>query len=120
MKNLILLAIVIGLFMVGTARADGAWVLWEKQYISESKGLSHSVVNAGGWEIRSAYPTYRLCLKAQKENFITGSAIQDTSSEILYSFPYEYTMVVINSKDGTKTYITQELKCLPESVDPRK
>jgi hypothetical protein len=57
-KKLILLAMVLGLFVVvGGAKADGAWVLWEGT--STNKDSS--------WKIVGAYPSYNSCIQSEEK-----------------------------------------------------
>lgn len=90
MKRLLVLVMVIGLFTVGTARADGAWVLWEKGW---AEGYQES------WSVISAFPSYKLCMeKLEVEAY--------------------WSQYRVYGKEHKKLNVIYE--CLPESVDPRK
>lgn len=103
---------VIGLFTftVGTAKADGAWVLWASQYMRSSDG--EKIYNDGHWEIDTAYPTYGRCLRMVKD---ISSGLEETGFTIILN---EASLNAWKEdKDGVQRF---KYICLPESVDPRK
>jgi len=69
MKKLIMLVMVLGLFMVGTARADGAWVLWEgfgTRNVTYSNGkIMYSNGFHFSWSIIQGYPDYEMCVEGK-------------------------------------------------------
>jgi hypothetical protein len=109
MKRLILflLAMVIGLFTVGTARADGAWVLWEVKVKGPHLGVQPHQSDPTKWIIVGAYPSYDSCIEAEK--FSCGSV--EDGCRLCEGGHYRI--------DKTLR-MTIYWKCFPESVDPRK
>lgn len=97
---------VIGLLVVGTARADGAWVLWERD----------ERMAPPRWEIIAAYPSYIACFRDadvacnERVEAYSNSGLK-TNKCIMIRGGYYH---MIDKNLGT------EWKCLPESVDPRK
>ena len=77
MKKLILLAMVIGLFTVGEAKADGAWVLWQKAEITKTT-----------WIIEGAFSSYATCI--QNEVSACKEAASTLGSKLLI-FSKEWT-----------------------------
>lgn len=108
----ILLAILLCLFSSSTANAECAWVLWERQYLQNEEG---KVVNPGEWGIVSAYPKYEQCFERQKQQFLD---LKETPGFKVISRPFEYVSQYTESGKGPS--ILQELKCLPDTIDPRK
>ena len=111
MKKILLIA---GLIIIGFSSlvdAECAWVLWERQHIKNEEG---KVTNAGDWGIVSAYPKYEQCLDRQRQEFINFPEEQGYK---VVSRPFEY---ALRYKEGGEGSILQELKCLPDTIDPRK
>ncbi len=96
--------------MVGETRAGDAWVLWKKLGGSENK-----------WMVKDPYPNYSMSKKAQVDLFNSGMSFvqQEVLRENVASFEVA---VKYNSPDWISVYgkTVVELKCLPESVDPRE
>jgi len=106
--------ILIGLIILGYAEvcnAQCAWVLWERQYMVTEEG---KVANPGEWGIVAAYPKYEQCFERQKKEFLD---LKEAPGFKVISRPFEY---VMGRKEGGKLVILQELKCLPDTIDPRK
>ena len=105
----------IGLFIFGygcpLANAQCAWVLWERQHFITEEG---KVANPGEWGIVSAYPRYEQFLERQRQAFIN---FKEEEGYRVISRPFEYSS---RYKEGGKWSFLQELKCLPDTVDPRK
>jgi len=91
-------------------KAQCAWVLWESQYINQEG----KVVNPGEWNIITAYPRYEQCLERQKETFFK---FKEEPGYTVISRPFEY---ALRQKEDGKHTIIQQLKCLPDTIDPRK
>lgn len=94
------------------AKAQSPWVLWERQYITDEEG---KVVNPGEWGIVSAYPKYEQCFERQKQQFLDLKEVQGFK---VISRLFEYVLGYKESGKGPS--ILQELKCLPDTLDPRK
>jgi hypothetical protein len=110
MKKLIMLAMVLGLVVVGTARGEGAWVLWENQF---------TLITLGHWDwtIIGAYPSYDLCTLAEAR--ICEERLLEKKSQCRLSDGGHERVIEIGNS-GRAFEVKIEWKCLPESVDPRK
>lgn len=102
--------VLIGLAIFGYSemcRADGAWVLWEKNY-------RYAPLE---WRIEGAYPSYDACVKKEmeacKEKEEAYQPKLNPNSKCITTLGGHYHTVV-----GTQ--LTTEWKCLPDTVDPRK
>ena len=93
------------------ASAQCAWILWENLRSANEKG---QVVEVGRWEIVNGYPRYDQCLDRQREKFLN---YEEEQGYKVISIPFGY---VWRGKEGGKSFIIQELKCLPDTIDPRK
>lgn len=92
--------------MVGTARAEGAWVLWKKDFRTPPPE----------WEILGAYPSYEICIQEERlecERQAKAYSHTKKTSECVEVQGGYYHMV--DGLHGGTLW-----KCLPESVDPRK
>lgn len=104
MKKMILfLAMVLGLLMVGTARADGAWVLWQQCLTFDNKEY---------WYIEEAFPSYESCKAVLDSKLKLG---QRNNPPVRYIPLDGY---ILKDKNGNLNYYY--LKCFPESIDPMK
>jgi hypothetical protein len=117
MKKLLFLAMVLGLFMVGTARAEGAWVLWEKYQVSESKvpNARYQEIVFTEWRIIEAFENKKSCsddLEQHINEYVKAGWTVPESNRHRVFRPSPYL-------PETTSWI-RELICLPESVDPRK
>lgn len=107
MKKILMLAMVIGLLVTGTARADGAWVLW----------LSRCEIYC--WTIVGGYPSYNLCIQEEVkvcEETARGFPMTICKKEA-GGHALEYHG---NSAKAAALIVNIGWVCLPESVDPRK
>ena len=108
MKKLIMLAMALGLFTVGTARAEGAWVLWEtRQLWSATLGLQQPV-----WHMIDNFPTAEQCKEYRKtmcEKALMSGFTFDRSNCPSY----------LEGSDG-KFITLSNFECLPDTIDPRK
>jgi hypothetical protein len=111
MRKLIMLAMVIGLLVVGEARADGAWVLWES---------SGSVNNqTWTWTIIGGYPLHNSCLQEEEAICMKHQqAWKSADAKASCSKSWGGHSLLVNTEGGK--YYLWEWKCLPETVDPRK
>ena len=118
MKKLIMLAMVLGLFMVGTAKADGAWVLWQRlDYNKYSSSSGKWNMDYGTWSVYSAYPSYQACIEAE-EAVCTGQAKYPKYTECFIDIGSGSYSVMHTGDD--KSQLIYYWKCLPELFDPRK
>jgi hypothetical protein len=143
MKKLIILAMMLGLFMVGTARADGAWILWYKydqiSYYPKSTINKEAIFidsffeHLYPWELVEAFPTYGACQKVLQEKLeyqgkwftpytIPSSKVSEEWEPIKVEVLKGTSdiMIHIYQKNGGFDKYYMKWKCLPESVDPRK
>jgi len=116
----ILLALLFCLSMTNIVNAQSAWVLWEKFYINE-EGKIYTLeegkkvkVDKVEWKVVNAYPTYEDCVGGQMANFLYTP---EQKGFKVFSKPFEYESV--KKQDG-KLSVLHELKCLPDTIDPRK
>ena len=113
------LSVKLGVILIGLAIfayvekpwAESAWVLWENLDVINEEG---QVVKLGQWVIVNAYPRHEQCLEGQKQKFLNYKEEQGYK---VISIPFGY---VWRYKEGGKSSIIQELKCLPDTIDPRK
>lgn len=108
-KMILLLAMVSGLFMVGEARTEGAWILWENFCTNGEREC---------WKIESAYPNFSLCSSEIKRAYEEACKFHQPKN-----MPFNYcdsstagVTIMINGK----IILNAAWKCLPDTVDPRK
>lgn len=101
--------------MSNTARAQGAWLLWEKEM--RSGQLSE-------WKILEAYPKYDECKAAQrdwleqmKRGFDLIKQRRDPLNRIKTISAIPFTIVLDYEEGSQRVFETQ---CLPDTIDPRK
>ncbi len=113
--------------VLGCASTPGPWVLWMNiKEISASKDMSAEIVSEppkitqDRWVIISAAPKYKECLKMKKETFEKRKELFSGVIEFLDPFEtirHWYWDPKTREKSGS---ITEVLKCLPDTIDPRK
>ena len=113
--------------VLGCASTSGPWVLWMNikempvakdkptEILSELPKITHD-----RWVIINAVPKYKQCLKMKKETFEKRKEL--FSGVIEFVDPFETIRHgVWDPKTGEKSGSTTEvLKCLPDTIDPRK
>jgi len=99
MEKLILLVAVLGLLMVGEARAEGAWILWQKAQITKTT-----------WIIEGAFPSCTACIQNEVSVCKESASVLEHKCEAIEG---QHFISFSNSRSIT-------WMCLPESVDPRK
>jgi hypothetical protein len=107
MKSLIFL-IALLLFVVATANAQCAWILWEN---------SHPTL-IEGWVIQNGFQTYDQCKKAKKDIY---ERIKKTFLKMGYRVidDTEDLLSMGLSREGVPS-IYYGWMCLPDTIDPRK
>jgi len=117
------------IFISDVAKAECAWILW--MHITE---MSFSIDKSTGlvseseppkttydrWFIQKATPKYEQCLEMQRKTFEERK--KAFSSEMNYEIPFDvishdFRDPKTGKKIGTRI---EELKCLPDTIDPRK
>lgn len=100
-----MLAMVLGLFTVGTARADGAWVLWNCIEFERNGNQK--------WDIGESFTTAEECKSYLNQWCSNMRKNPYPGSQWLNPCMYRINM------EGSG-WIRSSFICLPESVDPRK
>jgi len=107
---IIVLLIVLG----GVANAECAWVLWEqKTYYTIEKG---EATEKTFWLIIEAFPQYEQCLERKKMLFVNIKGIAASTGPKVQAVPFE--LVIEHFSDTASLH--HHLKCLPDTIDPRK
>jgi hypothetical protein len=116
----VLAVVMLGLFTVGTARADGAWVLWEKCQVSESEvpNARYQEIIFTEWKIIEAFENKKSCSVDLDRHIDEYAKDGWKIAEFNHRRVFRRSPVL----PETTSYESQirELICLPESVDPRK
>ena len=113
--------------VLGCASTSGPWVLWmntKEIHVAKDKSTEippePSKITHDRWIIINAAPKYKQCLKMKKETFEKRKEL--FSGVIEFMDPFETIRHwVWDPKTGEKSgSITEVLKCLPDTIDPRK
>jgi hypothetical protein len=118
MKSLLVklgVILIIGLAIfsyVEVCRAEGAWVLWENLGI---RLPSFGKPDWSGWKLERAYPTYEMCIKEANYRIKTKSASRNKTE---YQIEIRSDGFMAKKSDDDWTFY--EVKCFPDTVDPRK
>lgn len=118
-----------------TAKAEGAWVLWEKwEHTENFLGLPSSD-NKPDWEIMGATPDYQQCLEMRKKAFQKRKEIYkeiynawkssadqrgDIIARMLESEDTRLFVSLEDKKNNPMMTDSSEFYCLPDTIDPRK
>ena len=105
MKKLIILTAVLSLFIASEVGAECAWVLW----------LSTDENQVTVWDIIGTELNAKSCQKKLSKRF--KLITEWTNTTVLLSTERKAIIEWNNLKDNT--YVTIELICLPDMVDPR-
>lgn len=126
MKKVFLLCLLF-LGVLGCASTSGSWVLWmnireipvfkdkSTEIVTEPPKITHD-----RWVIISAAPKYKQCLQMQRETFEKRKEIFNDVIEYVAPFEtirYWFSDPKTKEKDSS---ISETLKCLPDTIDPRK
>lgn len=103
-KMILVLAMILGLFVVGEARADGAWVLWWRT----------NVLSDFKWERIDAFTSCERC-KQQQQTECRKMLLTINGVTTIDGCPNCVTQI---HKNGT--FSEFDFMCVPKSVDPRK
>ena len=117
MKSLLvkLGVILIGLAILGyteVCRAEGSWVLWENVGV---KTPLMNQPNYSGWTLERAYPTYEMCINEANYRIKTKSV---TWNKTEYQIEIRSDGFLAKKSDYDWTFY--EVKCFPDTIDPRK
>ncbi|MGD0398333.1 MAG: hypothetical protein ABSC04_05415 [Syntrophobacteraceae bacterium] len=130
-KPIVLVIIMLGLLIflpTEKVNANGNWVLWENasgNLVAEGSSVPVQliVVPRSEWTILESFPTYEACIEKTKMSRnrhdvfhfdLTENIKQDPNKEVIGDWP----TITVKWKNGMQTHF--ELKCFPESVDPRR
>ena len=106
----VLWAIFFILLMNGIAKAECAWVLWERSYPVPDE-----------WMMINGFQTYDQCKKAKKDAYETKKRILSKMGwEVEVIEEMEDSLSMGLSGGGRSTSIYTRWMCLPDTLDPRK
>jgi hypothetical protein len=109
------------LLMCDIAKAECAWVLWQKS--DYNFGKSSEKVS---WELKGAFPQYKQCMENQTDLFerlrifwtdVTTKSPSKNEKVEAHSGVGGPSQIIITTESGISVF---DFYCLPDTIDPRK
>src|SRR5690242_10548559 len=115
-----LVGVLLQLVSVGTASAECAWVLWQRETFTTFSQTPVDVsVREKSWELVRALPTYEACEATQAKTIKNISTAWKKPGIAVDVVGPVISIQTHDTNGNIGTAERQEFKCLPDTIDPR-